>query len=142
MSGGRGTERRVMSDSVLVRLTPDAAGAVTEHARARGLSRAAWLRALAVAAAGLPVVERRLSRPVPRAALPAEDIAAVSRLAAAVGRAAGATIQFARALREAGAAEPHGEAEAVLHELRARQDDLLRVIGRLRGPADCAGDGK
>jgi hypothetical protein len=138
MSGRRGTEQRALSESVLVRLSPEAASAVAARAAERGLSRAAWLRDLAVAAAQLPFAERRPSRPAAAPVRPRADLAALARLAGALGRAAGATIQVARALRERGAAERHAEAEAVLRALKASQQELVALIERLRDQESAA----
>jgi hypothetical protein len=130
---GRGTERRRMSNAILVRLTPEAGAAVEAHATARGLSRAAWLRGLAVSATRLPLAERRSSKPMTRPVLPREDVAALARLIGVVGKTCGATIQLAKGLRELGIGELHSEAETVLRDLRASQRALVRTIERLRG---------
>jgi hypothetical protein len=130
--GRQGTERRVMSKAVLVRLTPHAGAAVAAAAAARGLSRGAWLRELAVAAARLPPGERRPTAPARAPVMPREDIAEVSRLIGVVGKAAGATIQLAARLRDLSLAERHAEAEAVLRGLRVSQEELVRLVDRLR----------
>ena len=132
--GQSGSARRVLEEAVLVRLSRATAAAVGAAAEAAGLSRAAWLRRLAVEAAGLPPGEARPSRPA--ATLARADLAAVARLIGAVGKATGATIQLARQLREGGAAGLHAEAEAMLGELRTAAAQLRRLSDRLvRGAA-------
>lgn len=132
MPGGRGTEKRAMSSAVLVRLPAELAAAVEARARATDLTAAAWLRALAVAAAGAPVEDARPSRPPEP---PSPDVAELGRLTGAVGKATGAAVQLAKAAREAGAAAFHGEAEAVLAEYRVLAADLTRATNRARAAA-------
>lgn len=132
MPGQRGSERRALPGQVLVRLTAKAAAAVDAHAAAAGLSRAAWARGVIADAAALPVADRR---PVPartRQRAPAEDLAAISRLAAWVNRSNAALIQLAAATREAGAADLHGHAERVLAEHAAIGTRLGALVARLQ----------
>ncbi|HEX4627265.1 MAG TPA: hypothetical protein VH137_00625 [Gemmatimonadales bacterium] len=133
---GRGTEKRAMSDAILVRVTPEAGAAVEALATAMDLSRAAWLRGLAVSAAGLSPAETRRSQPVAPPELPREDVAALALLIGVVGKACGATIQLAKGLRELGVGALHAEAEAVLGDLRASQRALVRIIEHLRTGVD------
>lgn len=130
--GKRETERRRLSRCVLVRMTPALERATVILADERGLSCAAYLRSFAVAAAMLSRSERRPTRPVPRRPPPRADVAELARLAGAVGKSAGAAVQLAKTLREAGAADLHSEAELVLAELRASQRALVDLTERLR----------
>jgi hypothetical protein len=121
----------MLSNAVLVRLTPAADAAIAAVAAANGLSRAAWLRGLAVAAAPLARAEARPSAPVLPPRLPREDVAAVARLVGITGKITGATVQLCKQLRESGPAGLHAEAEAVVAALRAVAGDLRRTADRL-----------
>lgn len=96
------------------------------EARRGPFSRAAWLRNAALASLDLPT-----ERPS-RAGIPAADIAAVAVLAGSVGRATGAAVQLAKALRLAGHVGFHDLAERVLGDLRRQADDLTTIIEKLK----------
>ncbi len=44
----------------------------------------------------------------------------------------GATVQFAKTLRETGYVSEHQSAESVLRSIRTTQADLVRIVDRLR----------
>ncbi len=120
--------------SVYVRLRSDIAAALQAAAIAADVSAAGWARAAIVAAlptrsdiGSLPRSPRR--RPT---TIPAEDVAEVSRLVGAIGRATGALIQLTKALREHGHGVAHGDAEMALADLRSVQSDLVTIATRMR----------
>lgn len=132
MPGRRGSERRALPGQMLVRLTAEAEAAVDAHAAAAGLTRAAWARGVIADAAALPVEDRRPVHALKRTRAPAEDLAAISTLAAWLNRSNGALIQLAAATREAGAADLRAETERVLAEHDALGARLHALIARLR----------
>lgn len=133
--------------AIHVRLIPDHAAALEAVATAEGISPTGWVRAVLVRALpahseihSLPPSPRR--RPT---TIPPEDVTVVARLVGAVGICSGATIQLARALREAGH-PAHGDAELVLRDLRSLQAQLVEVASALRrhisAAASAHGEGK
>lgn len=117
------TENRQRPEQIKARFTLAERALIEER---RGpYSRAAWLRNIALAALDLPA-----ERPG-RAGIPREDIAVVSEFSGTVGRAVGATIQLARAIRETGGGPLHGQAEAVLADLRKQKVALSALVERL-----------
>lgn len=120
--------------SVHVRLSPTLGSALDIASSSADLSAAGWARQ--VIARALPGHETSTPK-LPRSPrrrpviIPPEDLVAAGRLAGTVGRCTGATIQLARALREA-ALPAHAEAEIVLADLRAVQRDLVSLVGILR----------
>lgn len=139
MPGQRGSERRALPGQVLVRLTAEAAAAVDAHAAAAGLTRAAWARGVIADAAALPVEDRRPVPTLRRRRAPAEDLAAISTLAAWLNRSTGALIQLVAATRKAGAADLHAETERVLVEHDALGANLHALIVRLQALDGLAG---
>lgn len=125
--------------AVHVRLNPAHAAALDAAATAEGISPTGWVRA--VLARALPVhSEIHSLPPSPRrrpTTIPAEDVAAIGRLVGTIGLCSGATIQLAKALREAGHAA-HGDAELVLRDLRSVQAQLVHVATALRHQSDTA----
>ncbi|WP_114360516.1 MULTISPECIES: hypothetical protein [Rhodopseudomonas] len=85
--------------------------------------------------ATLPPLPPSPPRRRPRA--PDDDVAAVAKLTGSVGQLTGATIQLARSLREGGHAPDHDVVETILHDLRATQAGLVKIVDRLRA-ADVA----
>jgi hypothetical protein len=115
--------------AIYCRLTPEMISAVRAAAAAEKISAAGWLRRTAAVALGQSI---ECLPPSPwRRPVPPEDVAEMARLVGAVGRATGATIQLARALRETGAEAQHAEAELVLSGLRAAQRELVAASGRM-----------
>lgn len=115
----RGTETRAMSEAALVRMEPELARLVTDAAKRAGLSKAAWLRELAVKRLDAPQELAKVAR------LPTPDVEELARLAAMVARLNGATVQLQVAFREAGATELHAEGERVLSDFRSIQRQLV-----------------
>lgn len=118
--------------SVFVRLPRPLAAALDAAASEADLSRAGWVRREIVRAlpngSELPSLPR--SPPRPPTAIPAADLAEVSRMSAAISRTGGAVVQLCKAFREGG--HPlHADAEAVLSELRAVQREAGRLVTRL-----------
>jgi hypothetical protein len=117
------SENRQRSEQIKARFTLAERALIDER---RGpYSRAAWLRNAALAALDLPP-----ERPG-RAGIPPADIAAVAELSGAVGRAVGAAVQLAKAIRETGGDLLHGQTEAALAELREQKVALSALIERL-----------
>lgn len=124
----RGTEKRTMSEQMLVRLPGPLASAVTLAAHAEGLTAAAWLRGLAVARLeGAP----EHVRPTAPAYEPSLDLEALGLLSRKVSRANGALIQLAKAVRETGTLG-HAELEENLAALRSLRRDLTDVVEEAR----------
>lgn len=123
----RGTENRAMASQALVRMDADLAAACARAAGSHGLTIAAWLRGLAVAAVDMPGSAR------PSAPIPAPDplVADLSLLIRSVGRANGAVVQLAKGMRET-AHPDHPAAEEVLGQLRATQRDLVDLVQEVR----------
>lgn len=118
--------------SVYVRLDQPLSAALDVVASGSGLSRAGWARRAIVSA--LPASEVASLPPSPARrppVIPAPDLAEVSKLAGAVARTNGAVVQMTKTMREIG--HPfHGDAEAVLADLRATQEALLHVVTGLK----------
>lgn len=123
----RGTETRAMANQAFVRMDADLAQACAQAADRQGLTLAAWLRGLAVAAVDMPGSAR------PSAPIPAPDplVADLSLLVRSVGRMNGAVVQFAKAMRETSHPD-HPTAEEVLGDLRATQRALVGLVQEVR----------
>ena len=123
------SQTRRLSHQINVGLTQSEAEHVDAAARGAGVSRAAFARRHVLAAVGQvdTTVARRGAT-----ALPPEDVAAVAMLAGSVGRAAGATVQLAKALRQAGHGSFHALAERVLADLRRQADDLNVIVEKMK----------
>ncbi|PWC45872.1 hypothetical protein [Azospirillum sp. TSO22-1] len=123
-----------MAGQVLVRLPTTLAARVASAAEADGLTAAAWLRALAVAAVGArpedaaPV--RAYRRPAPP---PPEHVVEIARLRESVGELAGAMVQAAIASRVAGRGADHAAIEAALPGVRQVARDLDRLKRAMLG---------
>jgi len=120
----KSSQTRRLSQQINAGFTTAEVAAIDEHRRL--CSRAGWLRNAALAALDLPP-----ERPGKRG-IPAEDVAAIAALAGNVGRAAGATIQLAKALREAGHGSFHALAERVLADLRCQSDALTVIVEKMK----------
>lgn len=124
MPGARGTERRLLTAQVLVRLPAGTAALVASRAAAAGLSEAAWVRGQLVdllgadAADAVPV--RALLPPRPA---PAADVVALAGLRESVGEAVGTLRQVAGLDRARGGAR--------LEELDRGIDRLLAAAAEL-----------
>jgi hypothetical protein len=119
------------------RADPITGAAIRAAAEASGASLSGWLRESArlrlpevTTLPALPPSPRR--RPVH---VPDATAAAVARLAGDVAKMTGATIQFAKALREVGCVPEHEAAESILRNLRVTQSHLVRIVDRLRAGA-------
>ena len=103
MPGQPGTERRILSGQVLVRLPPGTAAAIRAAAAAAGLTDAAWVRGQLVATLGtdpadaVPVPALPPPRPAPTA-----DVIEIARLREAFGEAVGTLRQVAGLDRDRG----------------------------------------
>lgn len=119
------------------RADPKTGAAIRAAAEASDTSLSAWLRE----AARLRLPEAATLPPLPpsprrRSVYVADaDVAAAARLAGELAKMTGATIQFAKALREIGRVPEHESAESILRGLRVTQLDLVRVVNRLRAGA-------
>lgn len=131
MPGRPGTEKRLLSGQVLVRLPAGTAVALRSAAAAVGLTDAAWVRGQLVAALGtdpvdaVPVPALPLRRPVPTA-----DVVAVARLREAVGEAVGTLRQIAGLDRARGGARL-ADLDGGIDRLLAAAADLDAAKGRL-----------
>lgn len=115
--------------SIYIRLDQAEYRGIGAAASAAGISNAAFVRRQALAAIGAPEIT-----PARRGgtSLPPEDVAAVAALSADVRRQTGATVQLAKALRDAGHGSFHALAERILADLRRQADDLTTIIARLK----------
>jgi len=117
------------------RADPEVGAAIERAAKAADVSISGWIRRVLCAAlpesASLPPLPASPRRG--KVVIPNPDIAAVADLVAGGAKLTGATIQLAKALREAGHSDGHREMEAVIRSHRAAQADLVRVVERLRG---------
>lgn len=116
---GRGTEKRAMSEAALVRMEPELAELVSDAAKRAGLSKAAWLRELAVKRLNAPQDMAKASR------LPTPDLEGLARLTASVARLNGAMVQLQITFRENGMTDLHASGERVLSDLRSIQASLV-----------------
>ncbi|RDE09889.1 hypothetical protein [Pelagibacterium lacus] len=123
------SQHRRLSHQINVGLTQAEAEHVDAAARAAGVSRAAFARRHVLAALGQ--VDATAARRG-GTSLPPKDVTAVATLAGSVGRCAGATVQLAKALREAGHGSFHALAERVLADLRRQSADLAVIIERMK----------
>lgn len=124
----------MVKQGVFVRLDRSLFAALDVAAADADLSRAGWTRReIARALPNRSDISSLLPSSPPRRqmVIPGEDLAAVSRLSAALSHTGGAVVQLCRALRETGHAN-HAHAEAVLAELRLVQADVARLVGHLR----------
>lgn len=132
MPGRRGSERRRLTDQVLVRMPPAMAAAVRAEAEAAGLSASAWIRQqiandIQQPDAVHPTPPARRGRPAPT-----EAVVEVRRLQGVLGETCGATVQLTKALRETGHAGAHAEAERVLVALRGGYAQIVDTVHWLR----------
>jgi hypothetical protein len=123
-----------MPSILSVRLDPATSQALTAAATVAetsisGFVRAAIMKALPEART-LPALPP--SPPRRHVIVPDADVAIVANLAGEVARMTGATIQFAKTLREGGRAAEHESAESVLRGHRATQAALVAMIDRLK----------
>jgi len=102
--------------NTMVTFAVDAAGlaAIDAAARAAGVGRGSLARRHVLTALKLPDPIRQQRPAIP----PSVDVAAIAEVTASLGRATGAAVQLARALREAGAYAQHAAAEAAIADLR------------------------
>lgn len=119
MSGRRGTETRNMSEAALVRMEPELAELVSDAAKRAGLTKASWLRELAVKRLDAPQDMAKSSR------LPTPDLEEFARLTASVARLNGAMVQLQITFRENGMTDLHASGERVLSDLRSIQASLV-----------------
>jgi len=133
MPGQPGTERRLLSGQVLVRLPVGTAAAVRSAAAAAGLTDAAWVRGQLVAALGTdPADAVPVAALPPRRLAPTADVIEIARLREAVGEAHGTLRQIAGLDRARGGtrlAEIDGDIDALLAaivDLDAAKGSLLR----------------
>ncbi len=123
------SQNRRLSCQVNIGLTQSEADHIDAAAKAAGISRASFARRHVLTAVGqVDATPGRKNW----TALPAADVAAVAGLAGNVGRAAGATVQLAKALRESGHVIFHAHAENVLADLRRQSADLTTIIEKLK----------
>jgi hypothetical protein len=123
------SQQRRLTQQINLGLTPDEAAAVDAAALSIGISRAALARRHLLASVG------RADTTLPRrsTAMPPSDVAAAAALSGQLGRAAGATIQLAKALRTSPAAgHLHSQAELVLADLRRQAIEVATIVERLK----------
>lgn len=127
-----GSDVRVKTRAVLVRIEEPLEAALREHAANRGLSAAGLVRHLIeVEVAGTAPAKARNWKPHPMRLQP-DDAAAIRALAAAVAKATGTMIMTARELRTRHAAPAlHRETEALLTEYQALLGSVHRTLDRL-----------
>jgi hypothetical protein len=131
-----GSSNRRLDSALYVRLDGELRAFVDSAAAAVSTSSASWLRTLAAERRAQlgehwTPLPRVTARRRPRSRLVAEDVAAVSQLAAHLARLNGAVIQLSKATRLAERQVHHEHIEAVLGELRLAQGQLVELIGRL-----------
>lgn len=116
-----------------VRLDPTTSAALTVAAASAetsvsGFARAAIIKGLPDAATLPPVPP---SPPRRRTHIPDADVAAVARLVGEVGKLTGATVQFARALREGRLVPGHAASESVLRDIARTSATTSRRCRRI-----------
>lgn len=121
------SQQRRRPQQINVGLAKAEAAAIDQAARHSGLSRAAYLRRLALATVDIAEVTkpRRYRR------LSTADIEAVSVLVSELGRTTGSAIQLSKSLRQAGAHRHHTDVEAVLADLRRQAGKAAAVVEQL-----------
>jgi hypothetical protein len=123
-----------MRSTITFRLEPNLSAALDLAARAADRSISGYIRDTLTKAlpdsANLP--STRPSPPRRPIVIPDPGSADLVRLAGEIGRATGATIQLAKALREAGRIPEHAATEAVLRDLRAGQVEFVRLMSERR----------
>lgn len=127
-----GSDVRVKTRAVLVRVEEPLEAALREHAAHRGLSAAGLVRHLIeVELAGSEEAKTRNWKPHPKRLKP-DDAAAVRALTAAVAKATGAMVQTAQALRTRHATPAlYRDTEALLAEYRALYVSVNSALERL-----------
>lgn len=127
-----GSDVRVKTRAVLVRLEEPLEAALREHASHRGLSAAGLARHLVEAElAGSPAAKSKNWEPNPRRLQP-DDAAAVRALANAVAKATGSMVLTARELRTRHSAPTlYRDTEALLAEYKALLVSVHITLDRL-----------
>ncbi len=127
-----GSDVRVKTRAVLVRLEEPLEAALREHAANQGLSAAGLVRCLIEAElAGSAAAKARNWKPAARRLKP-DDAAAIRALANAVAKATGSMVQTAQALRTRhGTPALHRDTEAVLAQYKALYASLYSALERL-----------
>ena len=121
------SQKRRRGYQINIGLAKSEADAIDRAARAAGLSRAAYVRRLALNVVDVPetTVSRRYRK------LTTADTEAISVLVSKLGQTAGATIQLSKSLRKEGRRELHAEAEAVLSDLRKQASHAISLVEKL-----------
>lgn len=121
------SQSRRLTSQINVGLAKLEAEAIDRAARQANMSRAAYLRHLALEAVDVATVTkpRRYRR------LTSADIEAVAALVCELGRATGSAIQLSKSLRQIGARQHHADVEAVLADLRHRAIQAAAVVEQL-----------
>ena len=134
MPGQPGTEKRLLSGQILVRLPAGTAAAVRSAAAAAGLTDAAWVRGQLVATLGTDPADAVPVRALPpRRPGPTADVVAVARLREAVGEAVGTLRQVAGLDRARGGARL-ADLDGGIDGLLAAAADLDAAKGHLMRP--------
>ncbi|WP_224705118.1 plasmid mobilization protein [Devosia aquimaris] len=121
------SQSRRLASQINVGLAKSEADAIDRAARQANMSRAAYLRRLALATVDAEAVTkpRRYRR------LTTADTEAVSILVSELGRTAGSAIQLAKSLRQAGVHRHHRDVEAVLADLRQQAGKVATIVEQL-----------
>jgi len=118
VSKSSGSEKRVLADAVLVRLTPAARAALSAAALADCVSDAAWARTQLVRLLGVDDTDNNESQPTKRYAVPnfkvPDFVVEMARLREAIGEATGALVKSAVFTRET---DGHADTQALLESL-------------------------
>lgn len=127
-----GSDVRVKTRAVLVRLEEPLEAALREHAALRGLSAAGLVRCLIEAElAGSAAAKARNWKPHPKRLKP-DDAAAIRALANAVAKATGSMVQTAKELRTRHATPSiYRDTEALLVEYKALLVPVHSALERL-----------
>lgn len=133
MPGRQGSERRRLTDQVLVRMPPGMAAAVRAEADAAGLSASAWIRRQIADVVQQPDAVHPTPPAKKGCPVPSEAVVEVRRLQGVLGETCGATVQLTKTLRETGGnVGAHGEAERVLAALRSGYAQVVDTLHWLR----------
>lgn len=126
-------KRQLSGGQVLVRMTAATKAALCARAIATNTTEASVARDFLVSSLGELTEQDRCTVPLRgRVPLPADDVEALTRLAAWVARDNGATVQLAQGLREAGHSDIHADVELVLADKEQLAREIRSVLDRIR----------
>ena len=141
MSNRSGSEKRIMNDSITVRVDPDLYDRIRFAAEREAMSPASWLRIVAAAAAGDDVKampRKPTPQPKPKVFRPAVDAPEISPFLGDLRRIGTNINQISLQLYRANASNiGHGETLKMLMQAQTELKELLEdVKSRLQGGAD------